>query len=344
MADGETATPTGVAPGAPTRAASSGGAGADESAESAAAPARAMVFAAGRGERLGPLSDVLAKPALPFCGVPLLTRILGRLAAAGVSEAVVNLHHLPETVEPLLRAAESSSGLTLHRSPESDLLGTSGGLGRAAERFGGALGGAGAFWAVNGDTLALAPLEEMAAFHARAARSGAEATLLAVADPGPAFAGERRLALADDGVIVGLTPPGGPGPGFAGVWLLEPSALRFLRGGPGGLSGDLLPGLAAAGTARAFPSAAPWFEIGTPRRYLEGSLAAAEQGLFPPDFAAADAAVAPDAVVAESLLLPGARVESGASVRRSVVAPGETVPAGAEIREALFAGGAVHAL
>ena len=335
MAGRETATPGGAA----ASAASSSGA-----APAAAAPARAMVFAAGRGERLGPLSDRLAKPALPFCGVPLLTRILGRLASAGVSEAVVNLHHLPETVEPLLRAAESSSGLTLHRSHESDLLGTSGGLGRAAERFGGAPGAAGPFWVVNGDTLALAPLGEMAAFHARAVRSGAEATLLAVADPGPAFAGERRLEVSDDGVVVGLTPPGGPGPGFAGVWLLETSALRFLRGGPGGLSGDLLPGLIAAGTARAFESAAPWFEIGTPRRYLEGSLAAAAQGLFPPDFAAADAFAAPDAVVTDSLLLPGVRVESGASVVRSVVAAGEVVPAGAVIREALFAGGASHDL
>lgn len=336
MADGETAAPTGSAAASPVS--SSGGASA------AAVPARAMVFAAGRGERLGPLSDRLAKPALPFCGVPLLTRILGRLAAAGVSEAVVNLHHFPETVEPLLRAAESSPGLTIHRSFESDLLGTSGGLGRAAGRFGEALGGAGAFWVVNGDTLALAPLGEMAAFHARAVRSGAEATLLAVADPGPAFAGERRLEVSEDGAVVGLTPPGGPGPGFAGVWLLEPSALRFLRGGPGGLSGDLLPGLIAAGTARAFPSAAPWFEIGTPRRYLEGSLAAAAQGLFPADFAAPNAFAAPDAVVAESLLLPGVRVESGASVVRSVVAAGEVVPAGAEIREALFAGGAAHDL
>lgn len=307
-----------------------------------------MVFAAGKGERMGPLTERLAKPALPLGGVPLLTRILGGLAAAGVREVVVNLHHLPETVEPLLRSAESppgsagtGAGLTIHRSPEPELLGTSGGLSRAVERFGDAVFRRGPFWIVNGDTLTLADLGALARFHAG---HGGEATLLAVADPGPAFAGERRLAAAADGTILGLTDPGGDGFGFAGVWIVEPSALRLLRGGPGGLSGDLLPGLIRAGSARVFPTEAPWFEIGTPRRYLEASLAAAEARLFPEDPVAPGGGVAPDAVVEDSVLLDGARVEAGARVERSVVAAGEVVPAGAEIRDALFAGGAAHVL
>lgn len=304
-------------------------------------PSRAMVFAAGTGERMGPLTERLAKPALPFGGVPLLTRILGGLAASGVTEVVVNLHHLPETVEPLLRRAEAEEGLTIHRSPEPELLGTSGGLSRAVERFGDAVFGRGPFWIVNGDTLTFADLGAMARFHAG---YGGEATLLAVADPGPAFAGERRLAAAVDGTILGLTEPGEDGFGFAGVWIVEPMALRLLRGGPGGLSGDLLPGLIRTGTARVFPTDAPWFEIGTPRRYLEASLAAAAAGVFPEDPVAPGCVVAPDAVVEDSVLLDGARVEAGARVARSVVAAGEVVPAGAEIRDALFAGGAAHVL
>jgi len=46
--------------------------------------ARAMVFAAGKGERLGPLTARRAKPALPLCGVPLLTRVFRWLAAGGI--------------------------------------------------------------------------------------------------------------------------------------------------------------------------------------------------------------------------------------------------------------------
>ena len=309
-------------------------------------PSRAMVFAAGKGERMGPLTERLAKPALPFAGVPLLTRLLRGLRVSGVTKVVVNLHHRPETVEPLLRIAETEEGLTVHRSPEPELLGTSGGLSRAVERFGDAFFRRGPFWIVNGDTLTLADLGAMAAFHAG---HGGEATLLAVANPGPAFAGERRLAAATDGTILGLTAPGedgyGEGFGFAGVWIVEPMALRLLRGGPGGLSGDLLRGLIRTGTARVFPTEAPWFEIGTPRRYLEASLAAAAGRLFPEEpFPAPGCVVAPDAVVEDSVLLDGARVEAGARVARSVVAAGEVVPAGAGIRDALFAGGAAHVL
>lgn len=300
-----------------------------------------MVFAAGKGERMGPLTERRAKPALPFCGLPLLTRVLRGLRSSGVREVVVNLHHCPETVEPLLVEAEKEERLTVHRSFEAELLGTSGGLSRAVERFGDAVFRRGPFWIVNGDTLTMADLGAMAAFHAG---HGGEATLLAIADPGPAFAGERRLATAEDGTITGLTAPGGDGVGFAGVWIVEPSALRLLRGGPGGLSGDLLPGLIEAGTARVFPTDALWFEIGTPRRYLEACLAAAEDGDIPGDFVSPDCLVDFFARVRHSVLLDGVRVEEGARVERSVVAAGEVVPAGAVVRDALFAGGAAHVL
>ena len=141
-------------------------------------------------------------------------------------------------------------GLTIGRSPEPELLGTSGGLSRAAARFGLGSDAGGPLLVLNGDTLPTFDLGEMASFHGAA---GAEATLLCDPRPGPEFSGERRLETGGDGVITGLSGPGGPGFGFSGVWLLEPAALRHLHGGPGGLSQDLLPGLIAARTARAFP-------------------------------------------------------------------------------------------
>ena len=327
-------------------------------------PRRAMVFAAGRGERMGPLTRDRAKPALPFCGVPLLTRLLRWLAGGGVSDVVVNLHHRPETLEPLLASAERTlPGLTIGRSPEPELLGTSGGLSRAAARFGLGSDAGGPLLVLNGDTLPTFDPGEMAGFHEAA---GAEASLLADPEPGPEFSGERRLETGEDGVITGLSRPGGPGFGFSGVWLLEPTALRHLRGGPGGLSQDLLPGLIAAGTARAFPSRAPWFEIGTPRRYLEASRRALEAGALPeprarpadaaaarsrggaegqwPELIGEGSAVAEGARVERSLLLEDVRIEAGAVVRDSIVAASETVPAGARIEAALFTGGAATPL
>ena len=71
----------------------------------AALPRHAMVLTAGLGTRLQPLTSVRAKPAMPVAGVPLVERIAGRLAAAGVAELVLNLHHLPETVTTVADAA-----------------------------------------------------------------------------------------------------------------------------------------------------------------------------------------------------------------------------------------------
>ena len=323
-------------------------------------PRRAVVFAAGRGERMGPLTHRRAKPALPFCRVPLLTRILRWLAAGGVEEVAVNLHHLPQTLEPLLREAEngrSSNGgprpLRIHRSPESELLGTSGGLSCALDRLPDFASGDGPLLVLNGDTLPTFRLGEMVSFHRQ---GGGDATLLADADPGPEFSGERRLETDGNGVVTGLSAPGGPGVGFAGVWLLEAGALRHLAAGPGGLSRDLLPGLIAAGTGRAFPGRAPWFEIGTPRRYLEASLRARRIGIpagepggpvrigreacaVPAELVSAGCVIGRGSRVERSVLLEGVSIGEEAVVLDSVVAPGEAVPCGAVIADALFAEG-----
>ena len=61
-------------------------------------PPSALVLAAGIGTRLQPLTDARAKPAVPVAGIPLIARILRRLAQAGVRDIVVNLHHRPETI------------------------------------------------------------------------------------------------------------------------------------------------------------------------------------------------------------------------------------------------------
>ena len=58
----------------------------------------ALILTAGLGTRLRPLSYVRAKGALPLAGEPLARRILRWLHDAGVRDAVLNLHHLPQTL------------------------------------------------------------------------------------------------------------------------------------------------------------------------------------------------------------------------------------------------------
>jgi N-acetyl-alpha-D-muramate 1-phosphate uridylyltransferase len=60
---------------------------------------RVMLLAAGRGERLRPLTDQTPKPLLPIAGKPLIAHQLGWLAAGGLTEIVINLHHLGDQIE-----------------------------------------------------------------------------------------------------------------------------------------------------------------------------------------------------------------------------------------------------
>lgn len=66
-------------------------------------PTRALVLAAGLGQRMQPLTANLPKPLVRLGGRPLLDHVLDRLTAAGVAEAIVNVHYLPEMIEAHLR-------------------------------------------------------------------------------------------------------------------------------------------------------------------------------------------------------------------------------------------------
>lgn len=77
-----------------------------EGAAPGALPATAMVFAAGRGQRMRPLTESLPKPLVAVAGRSLLDRTLDSLAEAGVETAVVNVHHLADAIERSLQGRE----------------------------------------------------------------------------------------------------------------------------------------------------------------------------------------------------------------------------------------------
>ena len=84
-----------------------------------------MVFAAGLGTRLKPLTDTMPKALVPLCGKPLLYHVLHKLAASGYDEFIVNVHHFPEQIREYL----SGSGFNVKISDESrELLETGGGI------------------------------------------------------------------------------------------------------------------------------------------------------------------------------------------------------------------------
>ncbi|MBQ3813759.1 MAG: NTP transferase domain-containing protein [Bacteroidales bacterium] len=88
---------------------------------------KAMVFAAGLGTRLRPITDSLPKALVPVCGEPLLYHTLHKLKAAGYTEVVVNIHHFPEMIREYLDSNEF--GIRIGISDESEkLLETGGGI------------------------------------------------------------------------------------------------------------------------------------------------------------------------------------------------------------------------
>ena len=88
---------------------------------------KAMVFAAGLGTRLKPITDTLPKALVPVCGEPLLGHVLRKLQKTGYTEAVVNVHHFPQLIKDYL--ARKDFGLKVSVSDESgQLLETGGGI------------------------------------------------------------------------------------------------------------------------------------------------------------------------------------------------------------------------
>ena len=96
-------------------------------------PKKAFVLAAGKGERMRPLTDNCPKPLLEVGGITMLDRALDALAEAGVEEAVVNTFYLGEMIERHLRNRKHPKIII---SREEALLDTGGGVRKAIEFFG----------------------------------------------------------------------------------------------------------------------------------------------------------------------------------------------------------------
>src|SRR3954447_13276662 len=125
---------------------------------------KAMILAAGYGTRLRPVTYTMPKPIVPLAGRPLMGWGVGALPAAGISDFVVNLHHLPDVIGRYLRD-RSARRARFEFSFEPEILGTGGGVRKVRPL----LGNDSEFFLVNGDTVQWAPYDALRA--ARATRS-----------------------------------------------------------------------------------------------------------------------------------------------------------------------------
>jgi MurNAc alpha-1-phosphate uridylyltransferase len=109
-------------------------------------PAKAMVLAAGLGLRMRPLTDHLPKPLVQVAGRALLDHVLDKLAAAGVTEAIVNVHYLGDQI--IAHVASRTSPRVIISDERDQVLGTGGGVVKALPLL-----GATPFFHVNSDTM-----------------------------------------------------------------------------------------------------------------------------------------------------------------------------------------------
>ena len=286
----------------------------------------ALVLTAGLGTRLQPLSDVRAKPALPVAGQPLISRILGWLQRAGVRRVVLNLHHRPETITRIVGDG-TPMGLSVRYSWEPEILGSAGGPARAIPLL-----ESDRFLIVNGDTLTNVNLPALVRQHID---TNALVTM-AVVDADPRY----NAVIADDAGIVhafGTSGTSGTFGRFHFIGIQAVNASVFAGVDPNVKSETIhgiYPPLIASrtGAIRIFQTRERFFDIGSPRDYLETARYFAASEELPLD-RGRNTTVGAGAYLADTILWDRVTVGAGAELSRCVVADDVVIPPGARFAE-----------
>ncbi len=296
-----------------------------------------MVFAAGRGERMRPLSDVMPKPALDLPDGPVISSPLRLAVETGCGRVVVNAWHLADRMEDAVRGAGQPPGVAVRFSHESKLMGTAGGLALARDR--GLLDGDGPVLVINGDGLLNLSLQPLLERHA-AAGDLVTLGLLPHLDP----AKWSRVLLDGDGLVSDILAPGRPAISeapflYPGVMLVSRSALDSLAATPHGVGRGLWAPARESRRLGGVVLTGHWREVGTPADYLEAALRQLGDGsrIHP------SARVHPGASLGAAFVGPGARIEADAVIGDAVVGTGAVVKRGARVIRSVLLG-AVEAI
>jgi len=212
---------------------------------------KAMILAAGRGERMRPLTDTTPKPLLEAGGRPLIAWHLEALAQAGIEEVVINHAWLGEQIEATLGDGRAY-GIQIHYSPEKpEALETAGGIVQALPLL-----GEDPFLVVNGDIWCDYPIANLVA---QSLSPQFQAHLVMVDNPAQHPDGDFVL----NGRLLGAD--GEPRLTFSGIGLYSPSLFSGLAQGKRPLAPLLKTAMKEKKISGEHYSGA-WFDIGTPAR------------------------------------------------------------------------------
>jgi MurNAc alpha-1-phosphate uridylyltransferase len=218
---------------------------------------KAMILAAGRGERLRPLTDTTPKPMLPINGKPLLEHHINRLAAAGIDEIVINTCWLGEQIETYFADNGRRFGVNISWSREAQALETGGGISHALPLLGDQ-----PFLLVKGDVWSDFPLAELVKTDLP---TELDAQLVLVNNPEHHPRGDFSL----DGKLVSYKEA--QRFTFSGISLFRPALFAAYQASAGQCFPlrDILRPAILAGRVSASVYTGSWCDVGTVERYQQ---------------------------------------------------------------------------
>ncbi len=229
---------------------------------------KAMVLAAGLGNRLRPLTNSLPKPLLPLGPHSLLVWNLLLLRKHGISEVMINLHYLGEQIQAIIGDG-SQWGLHVTYSVEPVLLGTGGGLKQVESFFEGE-----PFLVVNGDTVFDLDLSAMIAHHLQAdaiatmvLRDDSDVEQWGVIETDPQ---DRVLTITGRGQSASVAREAIIQRMFAGIHVIDPVLLRHIpQGVPSSIIDAYVLWLERGAMVSSYLLTSYWSDVGTPERYAQ---------------------------------------------------------------------------
>lgn len=321
----------------------------------------AVVLVGGKGTRLRPLTLSAPKPMLPTAGLPFLTHLLSRIAAAGIEHVILGTSYKPAVFEAEFGDG-SALGLQIEYVTEEHPLGTGGGIANVAGKLRNDTA-----MVFNGDVLSGADLAQLLDFH-RSNRADVTLQLVRVGDP-------RAFGCVptneEDRVVAFLEKTEDPPTDQinAGCYVFERNVIdRIPQGREVSVEREVFPALLADGDCKiyGYVDASYWRDMGTPEDFVRGS-ADLVRGIAPSpalrghrgeQLVHDGAAVSPGALLiggtvvgrgAEigpgtrldgAVIFDGVRVEAGCVIERSIIGFGARIGPRALIRDGMIGDGA----
>lgn len=321
----------------------------------------AVVLVGGKGTRLRPLTLSAPKPMLPTAGLPFLTHLLSRIAAAGIEHVILGTSYKPAVFEAEFGDG-SALGLQIEYVTEEHPLGTGGGIANVAGKLRNNTA-----MVFNGDVLSGADLAQLLDFH-RSNRADVTLQLVRVGDP-------RAFGCVptdeEDRVVAFLEKTEDPPTDQinAGCYVFERNVIdRIPQGREVSVEREVFPALLADGDCKiyGYVDASYWRDMGTPEDFVRGS-ADLVRGIAPSpalrghrgeQLVHDGAAVSPGALLiggtvvgrgAEigpgtrldgAVIFDGVRVEAGCVIERSIIGFGARIGPRALIRDGVIGDGA----